>query len=367
MRTFKTPGHRLWASHWPVKLVFVVSLCIFVLGAACGGGDDTPTSTPAATATTAPQDTPASDTGVKPTVPVSGEARIVFLSDRDVVSTVGGKARFQLWVMDADGSNQTRLTQNELNDGAPDFSPDGSKIAFNRGQTVYSAKDIRRNIFLMNPDGSDETNITENSGADDFHPSWSPDGSKIVFYSSRDDGDDEIFVMDADGSNQTRLTDSPLTDRNPDWSPRGDKIVFVSFRDFGFEVYVMDPDGSNQTALTSGFGDAFDPAWSPDGSKIAFVSSSEGLDDEIFVMDADGSNQTRLTNSPGPDQGPAWSPDGTKIAFHAKRGGGSGQASEGSSVSFEIYVMNADGSGLINITNHRREDTDPVWSTGPLP
>ena len=364
MSISKIPGHKLLANHWPVRLAFIASLCIFVLGAACGGGEDTP----APTATAAPRDTPAPDTGVKPTVPVSAEARIIFQSDRDVVSTTGGKARFQLWVMNVDGSNPTRLTENGLSDAAPEFSPDGSKVAFNRGQTVYSAKDIRRNIFLMNPDGSEQTDISKNPGADDFHPSWSPDGSQIVFYSARDDEDDEIYVMDADGSNQTRLTNSPQSDRNPHWSPKGDKIVFVSFRDFGFEVYVMDVDGSNQTALTSGFGDNFDPAWSPDGSKIAFVSSREGLDDEIFVMDADGSNPTRLTNKRGPDQGPAWSPDGTKIAFHAKEsGGGSGQASEGTPISFEIYVMNADGSGLINITNHPREDTDPVWSTGPLP
>ena len=80
----------------------------------------------------------------------------------------------QLWLMDPDGSNQTRLTNNVVVDGAADFSPDGSKIAFNRGQTVYSAKDIRRNIFLMNPDGSDETNIT-NHPRQDTNPLWSLD------------------------------------------------------------------------------------------------------------------------------------------------------------------------------------------------
>ena len=343
-------------------LIFVPLLCIFVLGAACGGGEDTPTST----ATVAPGDTPASDTGVD--ARVSTAARIVFLSDRDIVAIGGGGAGafFQIWVMDADGSNQTRLTFNQLDDGAPAFSPDGSKIAFNRGVTEHTERDTRRNIFLMNPDGSSETNITNNLRADDFHPSWSPDGSQIVFYSARDDEDDEIYVMDADGSNQTRLTDSPGVDRDPVWSPRGDKIAFVSFRDFGFEVYVMDLDGSNQVALTSGFGDNFDPAWSPDGSKIAFVSSREGLDEEIYVMDADGSNPTRLTDRRGADQGPAWSPDGTKISFHAKEGGGEvlGIRRGGN---FDIYVMNVDGSDLIQITDHTGQDTHAVWSPGTLP
>ena len=343
-------------------LTFFVLLCTLVLGAACGGGEDTPTYT--ATATAAPGDTPAPDTGVA--APVSGEARIVFLSDRDVAPSIGGGAHFQIWVMDADGSNPTRLTFNKLSDAAPAFSPDGSKIAFHRGWTEHTDRDTKRNIFLMNPDGSNETNITKKPGADDFHPSWSPDGSKIVFYSSRDDGDDEIYVMDSDGSNQTRLTDSPGVDRDPEWSPKGDKIAFTSFRDFGFEVYVMDPDGSNQTALTSGFGDAFDPAWSPDGSKIAFVSSREGLDDEIFVMDADGSNPVRLTDSPGVDQGPAWSPDGTKISFHSKRG-----RSEIFGIrrgdDFDIYVMNSDGSNPVQITDDPREDANAVWSPGTLP
>ena len=379
MLSSKIRGDKLWAGHWLAKVAFIASLCLVVLGAACGGGGDTSARTPTGPTATVPikvrifetrtiptlepttrpsTPTPTPTTSASTSIVTIGPTPIVFLSDRDIVQLGHTGRRFQMWVMEPDGSNQTRLTFNELSDAKPHFSPDGTKIAFHRGKSRFGVGLFtRRNILLMNPDGSGQTEITNDPEFDDFHPSWSPDGSKIVFYSGRD-GDDEIYVMDADGSNPIRLTDSPGSDRDPEWSPNGDKIVFVSLREGGFDVYVMDADGSNQTQLTSTFGENFDPGWSPDGSKIVFVSSREGLDDEIYVMDADGSNQTRLTERRGPDQGPAWSPDGSKIAYQSL-------IELDAFDNFEIFVMDPDGSNSINITNNLGQDTDPVWS--PLP
>src|SRR5207249_1446955 len=110
--------------------------------------------------------------------------------------------------------------------------------------------------------------------ADEFLPSWSPDGTSIVFVSNRD-GNPEIYRMQADGSGETRLTNDKSFDSGPDWSPDGTKIVFFSDRTGNSDLYVMNADGSGVTRLTRdrAFFDV-DPAWSPDGRKIAYASAN---------------------------------------------------------------------------------------------
>src|SRR5438034_4811689 len=154
-------------------------------------------------------------------------------------------------------------------------------------------------IYAMKVDGTNQTNLTDHP-ADDGSPSWSPDGSKIAFYTRRDAFDAEIYVMDADGGNPINVTNHPGDDFTPAWSPDGEKIAFTSFRDGQGEIYVMDADGGNPINLTNHPGDDVDPSWSPDGAKIAFTSTrGEDVLPDIYVMNADGSDQINLTNSPG--------------------------------------------------------------------
>ena len=174
-------------------------------------------------------------------------------------------------------------------------------------------RDGNEEIYLMNADGSGQTDLTNNP-ADDS-------GSRLAARtvpgspsSPTRDGNYEIYVMNADGSGQTRLTNNPADDDYPAWSPDGTKIAFTSDRDGNDEIYVMNADGSGQTRLTNNPADDQYPAWSPDGKKIAFDSDRDG-NYEIYVMNADGSGQTQLTNNPANDKYPAWSPDGKKIAF----------------------------------------------------
>jgi Tol biopolymer transport system component len=191
-------------------------------------------------------------------------------------------------------------------------------------------------------------------------PILPPGGNgKIAFRSARDGNDSDIYVMDPDGSNLTNLTNNLfpfLPDSDPDWSPDGTKIVFcVNVDEFSQDnIVVMDANGTNAVTLTHGSTE-FAPVWSPDGKKIAFVSVRDG-NSEIYVMHADGSNQINLTNNPAADgpfgDGPCWSPDGGKIAFASDRGGDG----------FEIYVMAADGSNPVQLTNRPGVDTDPAWS-----
>jgi len=174
-----------------------------------------------------------------------------------------------------------------------------TKIAF------VSDRDGDNDIYVMNADGGEQTNLTKNP-ARDSSPSWSPDGKKIAFHSERD-GNFEIYVMNADGSEQTNLTKNPAHDESLSWSPDGKKIAFVSIRDGDYEIYVMNADGSEQTKLTKNPARDLSPSWSPDGKKIAFHSERDG-NSEIYVMNADGSEKARLTNNPALDESPSWSP-----------------------------------------------------------
>ncbi len=260
--------------------------------------------------------------------------RIAFESDRD--------GNVDIYVMNPDGTGQTRLTINDYYDGEISWSPDGTKIAF------ATDRDGNYEIYVMNADGTGQTRLTNNAYGD-YEPDWSPDGSKIAFISSRD-GNAEVYVMNTDGSGQTRLTSNAFGDDVPAWSPDGTKIAFATDRDGNWEIYVMNADGSGQTRLTNSYGEDWNPRWSPDGSKITWDNDRDG-NYEIYVMDADGSAQTRLTNNLFDDGYPAFSPDGSKIVFDSNR-----------DISYhQIYVMDADGSDVTKLTNVNAYNWDPVW------
>jgi len=163
-----------------------------------------------------------------------------------------------VWVMNADGTGKTNLT-NYLSTGnsgdSPDWSPGGAKIAFGFPGTSYD-------IDVMNADGTGIVDLTSASALNEIHPAWSPDGTKIAF--QRDlggAGGEEIFVMNADGTGVTKLTSSPADEAWPAWSPDGTKIAFATDRDGNWEIYVMQANGSGVTRLTHDPADDLDPDW----------------------------------------------------------------------------------------------------------
>jgi Tol biopolymer transport system component len=171
-------------------------------------------------------------------------------------------------------------------------------------------------VFRRDADGCDAVRLTDTPGKDNLGPSWSPDGTKLVFSSDRD-AKGEIYVMNANGSGLQRLTHDSNWDSDPDWSPDGtDRIAFTSMRNGHRGIYVMKADGSEVHALSTQ--DDYQPDWSPDGSRIVFVSDRNNLR-RIFVMQDDGSQQSAITDSANNDA-PAWSPDGTRIAFDTSVG-----------------------------------------------
>src|SRR5579859_5485959 len=292
-----------------------------------------------------------------------GPSHIAFTSKRD------GTA--QIYVMNADGTAQTNLSENKFNDSDPTWSPDGSQIAFD------SDRDGNSEICIMNADGSDQHCLTNQATADkkpnpalprDFSPSWAPDGQHIAFVSTRTRNQD-IWVVNSDGSNPLDITQSTANNYDPAWSPDLHSIAFTSERDGNPEVCVMDVSGFNQRCLTNertpnkkldraGPADNH-PAWSPDSQKIAFVSTREkARNQQVFVMNADGSNPVDLTKKITSESQPTWSADGQSVAFVSNRDG----------LILDIYTTTLDGSGQTRLTfTTKGGDFEPAYFPPPIP
>jgi dipeptidyl aminopeptidase/acylaminoacyl peptidase len=229
------------------------------------------------------------------------------------------------------------LNANQIADFTAQETCQGTNCVRNGGKIVFSRNET--DIWVMNTDGTSQTNLT-NDGAFDREPSWSPDGSKIVFSTNRD-GNYEIYAMNADGSSQLRLTNQAGIDAFPIYSPDGSHIVFTSTRDGNKEIYTMNADGSNQVRLTNDAATDDTPSYSPDGSKIIFARFPQAAGADLYTMNADGTNQANLTNQPAYYSYPSYSPDGSKIIL-SFGGDVTGQA---------VYTMNANGTNRMPFTS----------------
>ncbi len=236
------------------------------------------------------------------------------------------------------------------------WSPDGARVAFSK----RDERD-RSDIYAMDADGTQRRNLTQHPESD-TSPVWSPDGSQIAFVSTRHDGHSkDVFAMNADGTNVRNLTRLPTLDMQPDWSPDGTRIAFTSVRDrFAggdavAEIYTMEPDGSDQRRLTHHNANDSGPAWSPDGREI-LILRSRGLRNTpyperrggrgFYLMDADGGNLREIAHFDSVFRGATWSPDGTHVAF---------------GLAGDIMVIDRDGAGFRNLTNHPGSDYGPDW------
>jgi TolB protein len=207
-------------------------------------------------------------------------------------------------------------------------------------------------IYAIEPTGAGLKRLTATRDENEFGPAWSAAGTRIAFWRTPAPfGPGSIWTMKANGSDQRRLT-TGIDARDPAWSPSGTRIVFTLVGD-GFHLWTMRAsDGGDRQQLTSGPDLDFEPAWSPDGTHLAFTrGSSDGDVGDIYVIDLTTGVVTQVTASPDYDHQVAWSPDGTRLVFERDAGS-----------SFSIFTVNADGSELQRVTDGPYFDVGPAFS-----
>jgi uncharacterized protein len=252
-----------------------------------------------------------------------------------------------IFVIDPLGGNVRNLTRNAGNDFSPEWSPDGSRIAFR------TDRDGNHEIYVMEADGSDAVNLTRTPDAEERSPAWSPDGTQIAFSSNRQ-GDRDIYVMAADGSDVARLA-VPGLQEYPTWSPDGAEIAMTSFCSSCADaaLFLMNADGSNPREVVASAGW---PDWSPDGARIAYDTRSKDGTVGIHVIEPQAGARPRLLVRGL--QGD-WSPDGNEIAYAVE----TGRLEPGKSTLLaDLYIARADGGGIRRVTDTPEAfEFEPTW------
>ncbi|MDH5763176.1 MAG: Tol-Pal system beta propeller repeat protein TolB [Nitrospinota bacterium] len=266
------------------------------------------------------------------------ETRLAFLSP-----TRQGK---EMYVVDFDGANVTKLTNENSVILSPDWSPDGRSIVY----TSY--KDHNPDLILMDPTGLNRRPLLKLPGINSA-PAWSPDGKKISLVLSKD-SNSEIYVLNR-WRKLTRLTRHFNIDTSPTWSPDGKKIAFTSDRSGTGrpQIYIMDAESGDRAGVTrisfeSRYND--NPAWSPDGDKIAYTSLIKG-EFQIKIYNPETRETTDVTTGAGSKEEPTWSPDGKFLAYRVTQGRNS-----------SIHIKRVGGKKSRQLTFLPNGGVSPTWS-----
>jgi Tol biopolymer transport system component len=249
-----------------------------------------------------------------------------------------------IYLMDTHGLNERRLVEG----CCFDWSPDGMRIA-------YQARD---GIYVVNVDGTSQRRLSSSTWIGDLD--WSPDGRQVAYAAA-----DGIYVVRLTGARPVRITHSTGSsldsDMGPRWSPTDAVLAFERYRErsgHGEDIAVMNADGSNQRVLTGGIGTRGLGTWAPTGRRLTYDAWNGTYDDsdsgwDIYLVDADGTGRRALMRTRAYDVDPVWSTGGAKIAFRSKPANGGG---------WDIHVIDPSGRRHRNLTRSRRYDGQPAWS-----
>lgn len=308
-----------------------------------------PSSTPEPTLSPTPNSSPTSTS----TPLGGGTGQIAFASDRSGIS--------QIWLMNADGTDPVQITDTKRGACQPDWSPDGSRLVYispceSKKQEIYRGA----SLFILDLETREMTPLPTLGGGD-YDPDWSPDGTKIAFTSVRNGNRPQIFVIDLESYEVVGLSDKYGRDFQPDWSPDGSQILFISNRRGPYHIWTMNADGTNQKRFTANgeLKNTF-PVWSPDSKWIVFSQSEEGSLPGLYITSyPDGASEETHLNPfayLAPMQEANFSSDGLWLAFETWPKG----------FNHEIFIMKVDGTELTQLTAETSWDFDPAWRP-PIP
>ncbi len=260
--------------------------------------------------------------------------KIVFCSDRD--------GNWELYMMDYDGHNQTRLTFNTKEDYMPAWSADGRRIAY----TAYEGTSAK--LYILHPfEGRRDLVFDQGTS---FSPSFSPDGKWLAFCSQEDPSNTDIYVASSDGRNPRRITFSKAADTAPTWSPTNREIAFTSDRLGTPQIFIMDREGSNVRRVSFGGRYHDGPAWAPTGDRLVYVGRVEAVFD-MYVLDLRSNEIMKLTEGYARNEFPCWSPDGRHLLFQSNRFGSTNQ----------IFSIDYDGKNTRQLTSQGQNKL-PDWA-----